>query len=45
MYSEKVSAAETRLELHQALKSLRSGDVLVVWRRDRLARSRPLKFT
>lgn len=39
IYSEKVSAAKTRLELHQALKSLRSGDSLVVWRLDRLARS------
>lgn len=39
IYSEKISAAKTRLELQHAIKSLREGDVLVVWRLDRLARS------
>jgi DNA invertase Pin-like site-specific DNA recombinase len=39
IYSEKISASKTRLELQHALKSIRDGDVLVVWRLDRLARS------
>lgn len=40
IYEEKVSAAsKKRPELDLAIKDLRPGDVLVVWRLDRLARS------
>lgn len=40
IYEEKVSSASKgRPELEQCLKALRAGDVLVVWRLDRLARS------
>lgn len=39
IYSEKISAIKTRIELSNALKSLRHGDTLVVWRLDRLGRS------
>lgn len=40
IYQEKMSGSRTdRPELDHALKALRSGDVLVVWRLDRLGRS------
>ncbi|GAA3276874.1 hypothetical protein GCM10020258_57880 [Sphingomonas yabuuchiae] len=40
IYSEHASGTkDTRAELAQALKALRSGDTLVVWRLDRLGRN------
>jgi len=40
IYEEKASGAQRdRPELHNALEYLRAGDVLVVWKLDRLARS------
>lgn len=39
IYQEQVSSVSEREELHAALKSLRSGDKLVVTKLDRLARS------
>lgn len=42
IFTEKVSAAKKRRpELEDALKNLRPGDTLVVWRLDRLARGLP----
>jgi DNA invertase Pin-like site-specific DNA recombinase len=38
-YSEKVSSAEPRAQLEAAIRALRKGDVLVVTKLDRLARS------
>lgn len=39
VYQEKASAVGRRPQLRKALKSLRPGDTLVVWKIDRLARS------
>jgi DNA invertase Pin-like site-specific DNA recombinase len=40
VFTETASSAQrNRPELHQALDYMRKGDVLVVWRQDRLARS------
>ena len=40
VFTETASGAQrSRPELHQALETMRKGDVLVVWRLDRLARS------
>lgn len=39
VYEEKASAVATRPVLRQALDALKPGDVLVVWKLDRLARS------
>lgn len=39
IYEEKQSAAKNRPELQKLLKKLRSGDAVVVWKIDRLARS------
>ncbi len=39
VYSEKVSSVAQRAELTQALKFVRKGDVLMVTKPDRLARS------
>jgi DNA invertase Pin-like site-specific DNA recombinase len=42
VYEEKASGASSeRLQLKAALKALRAGDTLVVWRLDRLGRSLP----
>lgn len=38
-YSEKVSSGKTRPQLAECLRTLRAGDVLTVWRLDRLGRS------
>jgi len=39
VFSEKTSSVGPRPELQRALQSMRPGDVLVVWKLDRLARS------
>lgn len=39
VFSEKTSSVGLRPELHRALASMQEGDVLVVWKLDRLARS------
>ena len=39
VYQEKASAVSSRPELKRAISELSSGDVLVVWKLDRLARS------
>jgi DNA invertase Pin-like site-specific DNA recombinase len=39
VFSEKASSVGSRPELQRALSSMRRGDVLVVWKMDRLARS------
>lgn len=39
VFSEKTSSVGVRPELQRALQSMRPGDVLVVWKLDRLARS------
>lgn len=39
VYQEKASAVSTRPELRRCIRELRPGDVLVVWKLDRLARS------
>ncbi len=39
VYSEKTSSVGKRPELQRAMAALRRGDVLVVWKTDRLARS------
>lgn len=39
VFAEKTSSVGPRLELQRALASMRRGDVLVVWKLDRLARS------
>lgn len=39
IYQEKTSSVGARLELHRALREMSPGDVLVVWKLDRLARS------
>jgi DNA invertase Pin-like site-specific DNA recombinase len=39
VYEEKLSAVKVRPELEAALQRLQSGDVLVVWKLDRIARS------
>lgn len=39
VFQEKASSVGRRPQLHQALKAMRPGDVLVVWKLDRLARS------
>lgn len=39
VFSEKTSSVGPRPELHRAMASMRPGDVLVVWKLDRLARS------
>lgn len=39
VFSEKTSSVGSRPELQRALASMRRGDVLVVWKMDRLARS------
>jgi DNA invertase Pin-like site-specific DNA recombinase len=42
IYEEKASGKNTeRLELEQCRKALRAGDILIVWRLDRLGRSLP----
>lgn len=39
IFSEKISSSKERKELERALEYLREGDILVVWKLDRLARS------
>lgn len=39
VYSEKVSSGKVRPQLEECLRTLRAGDVLTVWRLDRLGRS------
>lgn len=39
LYEEKASGVGDRPELRRALRSMRGGDVLVVWKMDRVARS------
>ena len=39
MYSEKISATKERPELERMIKMLRKGDVVIVWKLDRLGRS------
>lgn len=39
IFSESISSGKERQELQKALACLRVGDVLVVWKLDRLARS------
>lgn len=39
IFSEKISSSKERKELEKALEYLREGDILVVWKLDRLARS------
>ncbi len=41
VYSEHGSGVGPRPQLHRALRRLRTGDVLVVWKIDRMARSLP----
>ena len=45
IYTDIVSGVKTvRTELHSAISHLRKGDTLVVWRLDRLGRSRSILF-
>lgn len=39
IFSEKISSSKERKELERALEYLREGDIFVVWKLDRLARS------
>lgn len=39
IFSEKISSSKERKELKKAMEYLREGDILVVWKLDRLARS------
>lgn len=41
VFEEKASGVSTRPQLQQALATMRTGDVLVVWKLDRVARSLP----
>lgn len=41
VFEEKTSGVSSRPQLHQALAAMRAGDVLVVWKLDRVARSLP----